>query len=260
MSQLDETIKGVLIDLDGVLYVEDELIPGAIETVHYLKRKNFPCRFTTNTTRKSINNLHQKMARLGFPVEKHEIVSPMRAAYLYLKKQGSPTLFLSVLDEAREEFSAFKQVDTDPDLVVVGNIEDNWTYDLCNRIFRMVLNGAGLIALHKGKYWQMEDGPWLDVGAFVTGIEYATNQQAIVLGKPSTHFFAMALESIGLPADQVAMIGDDIESDVGGAQASGMKGILVKTGKYREDFLPDEPVEPDLILPSIADLPSILAL
>jgi HAD superfamily hydrolase (TIGR01458 family) len=118
-------------------------------------------------------------------------------------------------------------------VIVVGDIGDDWNYRLMNRAFRLMMKGAQLIALHRGKYWQWEAGLQLDVGAFVTGLEYATDQEAIVAGKPNPFFYKMALEELGLPASEVAMIGDDIEADIQGAQGIGVKGILVKTGKYR---------------------------
>ena len=90
---------------------------------------------------------------------------------------------------------------------------------------------------------------------FVAGLEYVSGSKATIVGKPSTDFFDLALKSMDLPPGKVAMIGDDIDSDVGGGQNAGLLGILVKTGKYREDYVAESDVEPDAIIDSFADLP-----
>jgi HAD superfamily hydrolase (TIGR01458 family) len=123
-----------------------------------------------------------------------------------------------------------------------------------NRAFRLIMQGAQLIALHKGKFWQWEAGIQLDIGAFVTGLEYATDTQALVVGKPNPLFFQQALGALGLPPDQVAMVGDDIEADIGGAQALGLTGVLIKTGKYRAALAEKTGIQPDTTLDSIGDL------
>ncbi len=123
---------------------------------------------------------------------------------------------------------------------------------------RMILSGAEIIALEKDRTWMGNDGLMLSAGPFVTALEYATGKEASCAGKPSPAFFATALEGLGIPAPEVAMVGDDIETDIGGAQGCGMQGILVRTGKFREDTLTSSRVVPDLIIDSVADLPRIL--
>ena len=99
----------------------------------------------------------------------------------------------------------------------------------------------------------------MDIGAFVAGLEYATGRTATVVGKPSQPFFEMALDELGLPKRQVIMIGDDIEMDVGGAQRAGIRGVLVKTGKYRDEVAARSAVVPDAVIESIAELPRLLS-
>jgi HAD superfamily hydrolase (TIGR01458 family) len=142
--------------------------------------------------------------------------------------------------------------------VVIGDIGNAWTYDLLNNVFRLVTNGAELVALHRNKFWQTEAGLQMDIGAFVAGLEYVTGKTATVTGKPSPEFFAAALSRIGLKPGEVAMIGDDIDTDIGAAQAQGMMGILVKTGKYREAYVRASKIKPDLVLDSIADMGGLL--
>ncbi len=122
------------------------------------------------------------------------------------------------------------------------------------------MQGAKLIAIHKNRFWQTEHGLQMDIGGFIDDLEYASGAKAMIIGKPSADFFQIALDDIGLSPDEVAIIGDDIDVDVGGGQQVGLKGILVKTGKYRQSYAEVSAVKPDLIIDSIMDLPSALRL
>ncbi|MGC9328576.1 MAG: TIGR01458 family HAD-type hydrolase, partial [Candidatus Hinthialibacter sp.] len=225
-------IRGFLIDLDGVIYIEDDVIPGAAESIRFLKENHIPCRFLTNTTIHSLGNLYNKVQRLRLPIEKDEIISPPAAAVRYLRKQGKPSCYLVIMEETREDFAEFHETDDHPDFVVIGKIGDRWNYTLMNQLFSMLLDGASLIALHKDRCTMKKNGLQLEFGAFVAGLEYASGKQAYVVGKPSPNFFQSALDDMGLAPEEVVMIGDDILSDVSGAQNAGMRGFLVKTGKY----------------------------
>ena len=97
-----------------------------------------------------------------------------------------------------------------------------------------------------------------DAGPFVAAIEYASGQEALVVGKPSEAFFRLVLEGVGVSAEQAAIVGDDVETDVGGAMNAGLAGFLVRTGKYREDFVRESGIEPTATIDSIADLPGLL--
>jgi ribonucleotide monophosphatase NagD (HAD superfamily) len=102
------------------------------------------------------------------------------------------------------------------------------------------------------------EGMCLDVGAFVRGLEYASRRKAMLLGKPAREFFEAALAALGLPAEKVASVGDDIEGDIGGGQGAGLRGVLVRTGKFRAEELAASPIKPDAVLASFADLPALL--
>jgi len=258
MHTLLKDITGYLIDLDGVLYIGDEPIDGAIETIDFLKSHNIPCRFVTNTTTKSLDTLHGKIRDMGLPIDKGEIVSAPRAAVLHLRKIGCPVCYLSMNDDVRRDFAEFETSDTTPEVVVIGDIDDGWNYEIMSRLFHMIINGAEIVALHKGRYWHEPDGLRLDIGPFVAGLEYATGKKAAVIGKPNRAFFDMAVGDMGLKPSEVAMIGDDINSDIGGAQKAGLRGILVKTGKYREELAGESHVIPYVILESIARLPAMI--
>jgi len=251
-------IQGLLIDLDGVLYVGDTKIKGAAESISRLKSINIPLRFTTNTTTKSLRELHEKLIAHGFPIERDEIFGVLQAAVAYLKQRDLPACKFLLTEGPLNDFAEFPRDDVNPEFVVVGDIGKRWDYNLMNDIFALLVGGAELLALHKGKFWQTEQGLQVDIGAFVAGLEYVTGKAATVMGKPSEEFYRLALADMGLQPDVVDMIGDDIESDAGGAQRAGMKGVLVRTGKYREKMVAQSGVTPDLTIDSIADLPQLI--
>jgi HAD superfamily hydrolase (TIGR01458 family) len=140
--------------------------------------------------------------------------------------------------------------------VLVGDLGDGFDYTRLNRAFRLLVDGAGLVALQRNRFWQEADGPSLDAGPFVAALEYASGKTATVVGKPEPAFFEAALRDLGLEAKDVAMVGDDAESDVAGAQRAGLQGIQVRTGKYRSGAVG----EADAKIESIADLPTVLGL
>ena len=162
-------------------------------------------------------------------------------------------------DEVKRDFAALEETD-DAQAVIVGDLGDAFGYDVLNRAFRQVMDGAELIALQKNRYWLRADGLSLDVGPFVAALEYATGREAYVVGKPARAFFDEILRGLGVAADAAAMVGDDVESDIGGAMRAGLAGILVRTGKYREGAAWLAGVEPTATVDSIADVPSLLDL
>jgi HAD superfamily hydrolase (TIGR01458 family) len=147
-----------------------------------------------------------------------------------------------------------------PDAVIMGDLGEAFGFEILNRAFRMVMDGAELVALQKNRFWLTPDGLSLDAGPFVAAIEYATGRDAVVVGKPSASFFQLVLQDLGAEPDRAAMVGDDVETDVDGAMRSGLAGILVRTGKYREDFVRDSGVDPTATVDSIADVPALLRL
>jgi HAD superfamily hydrolase (TIGR01458 family) len=251
-------IRGILIDLDGVLYVGSQAVNGAIEAVREIKRRGYRCRFVTNTSTLSRASLHKKLAGFGFDIDEHEIVSATRAALIYLQQFNDPVCHLLLTDDVKQDFRHLRQSDSKADFVIVGDIGDAWSYERLNRVFNLLIGGAELIAIHKNRFWQTERGLQLDIGAFVSGLEYASRKQATIIGKPSPDFFKAALSELEMPPEQAAIVGDDIDADIGGGQRAGLTGILVKTGKYRQDYAENSLVVPGLIIPSVAALPDLL--
>lgn len=258
MNGFMEHIKGILIDLDGVLYLNQEVIPGACETVRALQAAGRPYRFVTNTTRMNRETIARHLEDLGFSATPEDIISPPVAAAGYMRQQGYERYHLLAAPELQEAFTGLTAVDDRADVVVIGDLGRLFTFDRLNHAFRLILAGADMLALHKDRFWQTETGPQLDTGAFVTALEYSSGKQATVVGKPERAFFEMALAALGLPAHSVAMVGDSIETDIGGAQRAGLTGILVRTGNYRFMTEKDSNVVPYRIIDSIADMPLLL--
>ena len=252
--------RGILFDLDGVFYVSNQAIDGGQKLIDSLRNKSIPFRFLTNTTTKTRGQLTQELNNRGLIVREKEIISAGQAGVTHLRKCGSPPCYLLISDELKEDYSEFDCSDQKPEYVVVGDRGHDWTYDDMNEAFRYMMDGAELLALHKGKYFQVRDGLDLDIGAIVTGLEYATGKQAITLGKPNKEFFQAALDDIGCSSIDVIMVGDDLINDIGGAQRTGMKGVLVRTGKFRKSDLSHSDVKPDFIIESINELEDILSL
>ena len=251
-------IRGVLFDLDGTLYLGDEAIAGAPDAVEAARSRGIACRFVTNTSTKSAQTILEKMHALGFAAEAPEIFTPSTACVSFLREAGAPKVMLLLEPDAAEEFAEFERDEVAPDYVVVGDIGERWDYHVLNGAFRAVQNGAHLLAYHKSRYYRGAGGIRLDAGPFVAALEYAAGVEATVLGKPTQTFFSLALRSLDLPAAEVAMVGDDVENDVGGAQAAGMIGVLVKTGKHREEALQRSGVAPEFVLDSVAGLQALL--
>jgi HAD superfamily hydrolase (TIGR01458 family) len=253
-------IKGYLIDLDGVLYVGDHPIEGAQASIEYLMQKNYTFRVVSNSTRKCRKSIASWLSVMGFDIPEGYIFTPPLATIAHMKKTGKQHCYLLTTGDVDRDFEhvCAQDTSTKKDYVIVGDAGGSITYDRLNTAFRHLMDGAELIALEKDRYWMAPDGLSLSAGPFVQALEFATGKTAMVMGKPSKAFFDLALRDMGLQPDQVAMIGDDITTDIGGAHHAGMRGILVRTGKFREDVLKSATVKPTHIIDSIAYLQDIL--
>ncbi len=254
-----QSIQGFLFDLDGVFYVSDSLIPGGNAVLSRLQEKNIPHRFITNTTTKSRSSIAHKLNEMGLRVEEKHIISAVYAGVLKLREWGSPSCYYFLQDDAKTEFSEFDYSEENPEVIVLGDLDSSWDFNAMNKAFNFVMNGAKMLALHKGKYFQVKAGLQIDSGAFIQGIEYATGKHAEVVGKPQSTFFELAMNELDVEdKSSVAMIGDDLINDVEGAQKFGIKGGVVKTGKFRESLLLSSSISPDFILDSIDQLNQLL--
>jgi len=246
-------VRGLLVDLDGTLYVGDEPVEGAREALGKLRAGGLELRYVTNTTRKPRRVVAETLLSLGFEVGEAEIFTPARAAVGLI---GDSSCFPLVNESLLEDLEGIALTEHHPDHVLVGDLGEGFTYERLNPAFRCLMDGADLIALQRNRYWRREDGLYLDAGPFVAALEYASAKSASVVGKPERSFFRLTLEDLGLGPHEVAMVGDDAEADVTGAQAAGLKGVQVRTGKYH----PETEGRPDLMLDSIAALPEALGI
>jgi len=220
----------VLLDLGGVVYVGDEPLPGALDAVERLRRAGIALRFITNTTRKSIPAILAKTARLGLALSREELLAPALAARRYLTEHDLKP-FLLVHPDLEEDFSDLAAGTREA--VVIGDAAERFTYEALNHAYRKLQEGAEFLALAVNRNFREPDGGLsLDAGPFVKALEYASGREAIVLGKPSAAFFQTGIDELGCGAGEVVMIGDDAEADVLGALDAGLKGVLVRTGKY----------------------------
>jgi HAD superfamily hydrolase (TIGR01458 family) len=252
------SVEALLLDLDGVLYVEDEPIPGAADAVAALRERGLGLRFVTNTTARSRARTLDRLSRLGFEVAPEELVTPAALATRHCIARGHRRVALVMNDEVKEDFAELEEADRDVDAVIFGDLGEAFGYPILNRAFRLVIDGAELVALQKNRFWRTPEGLSLDVGPFVAAIEYAARAEAFVVGKPAAGFFELVLDDLDVQAAGAAMVGDDVETDIGGAQAAGLAGVLVRTGKYREDVVRESGVEPRATVDSIADVPDLL--
>jgi HAD superfamily hydrolase (TIGR01458 family) len=251
-------VDALLLDLDGVLYVEDEPLPGAADAVARLRAAGKGMRFVTNTTARSRPQTLKKLHGLGFELEETELVTPAALARRHCTDAGHRTVALIMNENVKTDFEGLREADEDVDAVIMGDLGEQFGFRILNRAFRLVMDGAELVALQKNRFWLTEDGLSLDAGPFVAAVEYATGTNAFVVGKPSAGFFDTVLADLGAERSSVAMIGDDIETDIGGALDAGLAAVLVRTGKYREEFVRDSGIEPTATIDSIAELPELL--
>jgi HAD superfamily hydrolase (TIGR01458 family) len=223
-------IKGVLLDLSGVLYVGDRALPGALAAVDKLERSGLPVRFVTNSSRSTRSMILEKLTRMGFAIPPEHIYTAPMAVRRYLREHDLRP-FLIIHPQLEAEFADFHR--QDPNVVVLGDAGPAFEYESLNTAFRLLLKGAPLLSVGDNRYFMDHDGLSLDVGPFMAGLEYAAGTRALVLGKPAAEFFHGALAEIGCRPDEAVMIGDDAASDVLGALRAGLRGVLVRTGKYR---------------------------
>ncbi len=240
------TIRGALLDIGGVFYVGDTPIAGALEALERLRDTDLKLRFITNTTSSPKRRVLGKLARMGFAVEAAELFTPADAARDWLAARRLVP-WLLVAEPLLEDFP---ETGAPPNAVVVGDAGPGFTYERLNEAFRLIMDGAPLIALARNRYFRQPDGLTLDAGAFVAALEYAAEVEATVLGKPTRGFFDAALATMDCAPAEAVMVGDDWESDVNGAMDAGLGGILVRTGKYRdgddEKLLPGAQVAADI--------------
>ena len=251
----------ILLDIDGVLHVSGEPIPGAVDAIADLRKAGHNLRFVSNNSTRPRSRLAAELREMGFPVEDRELQTTPGAAARELS--GKRVLAL-VMEAIVPDLEGLELVGHDAEAVLIGGcdetLEPNQVFSYMNlgRAFSEIQAGASFFCLHKNKWWQTSRGPMLDAGAFVAGLEYATGVDATVLGKPSPSYFAAALDALDAAPELTWLVTDDVEQDVRGASLFGMRTVLVRTGKFRPETLELAESSPDIVVSSLAQFPALL--
>jgi HAD superfamily hydrolase (TIGR01458 family) len=251
----------ILLDVDGVLHVSGEPIPGAVDAVAELRRAGHSLRFVTNNSTRPQEQLATELHELGLELAEAEIQTTPRAA---ARELAGKRVFALVMAAVVPDLDGLELASMGVDAVLLGGCDETlepnqvFTYMNLARAFAEIQSGAELYCLHKNKWWQTSRGPLLDAGAFVAGLEYATGVEATVLGKPSPAYFAAALDALDAEPELTWMVTDDVEADVRGAQLFGMRTVLLRTGKFRPETLERADATPDVVLSSLAQFPDWL--
>jgi phospholysine phosphohistidine inorganic pyrophosphate phosphatase len=253
-------MRGIVFDLDGVIYNAEKPISGAAETIAWIRAQHIPFLFLSNTSSRGRKALAAKLTGFGIETDSDRILTPCSTAAQWLREQEPGAVALFVKPEAFLEFDGLDclpgDAETEARYVVIGDLSESWDFFQLNRAFRLLHSNPGseLIALGWTRYWSATDGLRLDVAPFAAALECATGRKALVFGKPEKSFYLSAAKQLQLSVGEIVMVGDGIDTDVAGAQSAGMKGILLRTGKFRPSDL-EGPVRPDAVLDSIRDIP-----
>ncbi|MGH3010250.1 MAG: TIGR01458 family HAD-type hydrolase [Gaiellaceae bacterium] len=255
-------MTAILLDIDGVLHVSGKAVPGGGDAVRALRADGHRLRFVTNNTTRAREQLVGELRELGVELDADELTTtPVAAARLLAGKRVLALTMAAVKGDLAAETEL---VEKDAEVVLLGGADESeetgrvFSYENLNRAFAELEAGAHLVCLHRNRWWQTARGPLLDAGAYVAGLEYAAGVDAEVIGKPTRAYFDAALADLGAGPAEAVMVGDDVESDIGGAKAAGLRAVLVRTGKFREETLAAAEVEPDGVVGSIADVPAFL--
>ena len=254
-------MASILLDIDGVLHVSGQPIPGAAEAVADLRNAGHALRFVSNNSTRPRHGLAEELRDMGFTIEDEELQTTPGAAARELA--GKRVLAL-VMEAIVPDLEGLELVGHDAEAVLIGGcdetLEPNQVFSYMNlgRAFSEIQAGASFYCLHKNRWWQTSRGPMLDAGVFVAGLEYATGVEATVLGKPSPSYFAAALDALDAEPERTWLVTDDVEQDVRGASLFGMKTVLVRTGKFRPEALEQAEKAPDIVVSSLAHFPPLL--
>lgn len=255
-------VRGFIFDIDGVLHVAMKPIPGAPEFFSALRDRSVPFRFLTNSTTSTRATLAKRLGEIGFEVPEELILTASRATAEYIAAvfPGQPCYLLATGDTADEFSDAgvdLVDVDAEPEapVIVIGGAEDELTFARLNHVYRLLLRGSRLIGMHRNTAWMTAQGMTLDSGPFISALEAATGVTATIVGKPSLPIFRQSIEALGIPANHLAMVGDDAHNDLVPARELGLTTILVRTGK---PVGPAEEALADITVDSVVDIARLL--
>jgi HAD superfamily hydrolase (TIGR01458 family) len=226
--------RAVVLDMEGVLHVDWQAIDGSAAAVERLTAAGVGLAVLTNTTGRTRADIAGRLAEMGMPIPADRIVTAASVAAEHLRRHHAGARVHALVEPAiAAEIEGVELVEdaAAAEVILLGGPDDRWTYPRLNAVFRRLVDGVPLVAMQRNRWWPTVDGPSLDAGAFVTGLEYATGIEAAVVGKPAPGIFEVACELAGAPPGEAAMVGDDLESDLRPARTLGMRIVLVRTGK-----------------------------
>jgi HAD superfamily hydrolase (TIGR01458 family) len=251
-----DQIKGVLLDVDGVLEYQGQALPGAAETVATLREKGITIRLLTNSTLKSRASCAARLCEKGVQVSAHEVLTASYATAVYLKRLKPASCWIMLERQGLDEFGDFQQDPVHPDYIVVGDNRSQFDFEHLNHALRLLLGGSKLIGMIPELVdasmgdWELNVGSWVELLARAAGVE------ATYVGKPGPFAFELALEMMHLSKSEVIMVGDKVSSDIKGACGVGLRSVLLRTGEFRKQELAAA-YQPDFIFDSVSDLLSL---
>jgi HAD superfamily hydrolase (TIGR01450 family) len=263
-------VGGVLFDIDGVLTTSWEAIPGAAETLRALADNQIARSYLTNTTARTRQQIADRLSAAGMEVRADEVITAavLTAEFVRSRYPGA-RCFLVNSGQIAEDMPGIDIVDcagTDtPDVVLLGGAGPEYSHLTLSRVYDWMAQGVPVVAMHRSTSWNTTEGLRIDTGMYLIGMEETSGRSATAVGKPAPAGFLTAAARLGVDPDEMYMIGDDLNNDVLAAQVVGMTGVLVRTGKFRQDTLDrwaaDEfAMQPNYVIDSIVDLPGLLGL
>jgi NagD protein len=251
---------GYVFDLDGTVYLDDELLPGAGTTIQSLRERGAAVVFATNKPLETADQYAAKLSRLGIPTTPDQIVTAIDSVVHYLRAAHDGARLMTIAEEVVERrlrTDGF-EITADPNAtdVVVVSFDRTFDYAKLNAAYRAVQHGgAAIIATNPDPYCPTADGGLPDCAAMLAALEACTGRRAeAVLGKPSRWMAETCLHRLGVAASDAAVVGDRILTDVAMGKQLGAAGILVLSGATQAADVPDSGVVPDAVLDGIADL------
>lgn len=247
----------LLIDLDGVLRLGKTIAPYAEEFLSFIKSSDINACVLSNATLSTSTDVKDFFRQNGIVLEIPVMTASDVAAVYCRERYKKVSVFCS--ENVKAIFAGMID-DQNPEAIVIGDYGKKWDFETLNGIFKKVLAGADLIAMQKNRYWKTaEDGLLMDAGSFVAAIEYATNKEAILIGKPSPLYFHSALHMLGYQTDQkFIMLGDDLETDIRGANELSASTILIYTGKTEYPLAQGSSIKPNYEARDLKDVMTIL--
>jgi HAD superfamily hydrolase (TIGR01458 family) len=250
-------IQGIIFDIDGVLTYQGDVYPGAVELIDTLRGWGLELRFLTNSTLKSRRSAAEKLRQKGFDIRDGEALTASSLAASYLRSLNPRSAWVMLEREGLEEFAEFTHDEDDPEYIVIGDNRSRFDFDNLNKALRLLKKGSKLIGMTSELIDSSLGELELNVGSWVHMLELASGVEAVYVGKPYPYAFDAALQTLGLPPEQVLMVGDRANSDILGANRCGLPCVLVRTGEYDPAHLACG-ARPDFTIDAITELAGVV--